>query len=131
MTDNLDRDTIIFIVKFRHILLALSYSVLLIGSHVGNAYMACNVGYPNFLENVGLGVMMVGLVVAIPPGIILWGLDLVGLTWQLRGRESFIESNPWLWVYCTVFYTVAVYLILRLNHRRHCRKKQIQSRVNT
>lgn len=111
--------------KLKHLLLSFGFSTVVVGALVGNAYMACNVGYPGFLEYVGLAIVFVSFIVAIPPGIILSGLDLIGLTWHLRGRESFIQSNPWLWVYCAAFYTIAIYVVLRLRQRRIQRKTEL------
>ena len=112
-------------VKLRHLLISVLLSVVIVGLLVGNAYMEFNIGYPRFLQPVGEALVWVGLVVAVPPWSILWVLNKIGITWELRGRESFIESNLWLWIYCACFYAFAIYLTLRFKHRRNQKKKQI------
>lgn len=116
--------------KLRHFLVSFIASAVVVGILVGNAYMEFNVGYPSSFRPIGEALVWVGLVFAIPPGSVLWVLDKIGLTWELRGRESFIESNPWLWIYCVAFYTFAIYSILRFKYRRNQKKKRALIKKN-
>jgi hypothetical protein len=111
------------------LLISFALSAFVVGALVGNAYIVYNIGCPVFFEPIGQFLVRVGLVFAIPPGFVLWVLDQLGFEWQLRGRESFIEANPWLWVYCVLFYTITIYLILSLWHRYRLRRKTISNKV--
>ncbi|MFZ1684486.1 MAG: hypothetical protein WAU88_10210 [Candidatus Zixiibacteriota bacterium] len=110
----------------RRLLTSFLWSFGVVGGLVGNAYVATSVGYPGFLQWIGMFFVMVGFVVAIPPGLFFSLLTAVGLGWELRGRESFVESNPGLWVYCVVFYTFFVFAI-RTWWQRHKRKKALSN----
>ena len=56
--------------------------------------------------------MTIGFVFAIPPGLFFEGvMQPLGLAWELRGRESFMDQNNALWIYCFVFYVVFIYVI--------------------
>jgi ribose/xylose/arabinose/galactoside ABC-type transport system permease subunit len=109
--------------RLRHFFTALIAAALIVGVLVGNAYVNFNIGYPKFIRPVSDVFVLIGLVLIVPPGIMLSGLYMAGLKWELRGRESFIESNLWLWIYCVVFYTLVFYVILRLRHRRNHKGK--------
>jgi len=111
------------------LLISFVLSAFVVGALVGNAYIVCNIGCPAFFEPIGQFLVDVGFVVAIPPGFVLWVLANLGFEWQLRGRESFIESNLWLWIYCVFFYTIAIYLILSLWHRYRLRRKTISNKA--
>jgi hypothetical protein len=102
-------------------------SLLLVGSLLGNAYMATVVGYPPGLQSLGDFLIIVGLVVAIPAWISL--LPIAALGWEPKGRESFIESNPGLWIYCFVFYAFLIYAVRRLwaYYRTRRAERQISS----
>jgi len=100
-------------------------SVLIGGILVGNAYIQTNIGYPTFLKPIGKFLIWVGLVIAIPPGFLFWILSKLGLAWELRGRETFIESNIPLWIYCVLFYTFFIYLI-RFLWSYYKRKRKIE-----
>ena len=102
----------------KHITISVSLSVALVVILVGNAHIYTNIGYPSFLEPIGAVLFYVGIVFAIPPGVVFWVLDKIGLAWELRGRESFIQLNMWLWVYCTFFYSFVIYFFLWLKQRR-------------
>lgn len=106
--------------RFKHFLISCAVSLLMVGFLVGNAYLTYNVG--GGFEPLA----MVGMVMLIPPGTIYMLLSNIGLMPELRGRESFIESNPWLWIFCVIFYAIVIYMILRLVgilHRRLNSKK--------
>gem|GEM_PF-2058870 len=113
--------------RFLRLLISFVLSTFLVGTLVGNAYLFYNVGCPAFFRPICELLDWVGLVVAIPPGFLLWVLANLGFEWQLRGRESFIELNPWLWVYGVFFYTVVIYMILSLWHRYRVRRKTISN----
>ncbi len=81
---------------------SLLLSVVMVGVLVGNAYYA----WSEIL-------MLVGLVLAVPALLGFMLLSSMGLGWQLRGRESFVQSNPGAWVYCVVFYTLLFFVIIR------------------
>lgn len=102
---------------------SLLISAVVVGVLVGNAYIETNIGYPAILGPVIKPLFWIGLVAAIPPGTGFWALDKLGLAWELRGRESFIQANPELWLYCVVFYTLLIYSIRRLWNRRQFRRK--------
>jgi hypothetical protein len=108
---------------FRHLLISVIVSVLLVGSLLGNAYMVSNVGYSPGFEPVGEALFTVAIVVAIPPWLVLVGLSELGLEWETRGRENFILLNPGLWIYCVIFYTLFFFAIFRLRHRYRSRRK--------
>ena len=91
-------------------------AVVLVGALVGNAYLTTSVGYPGPLQFVGVLLMMMSLVAAIPAYIGLAALTSIGLGWELRGRESFIQANPGLWVYAVVFYTLFIFVCIRATH---------------
>jgi uncharacterized membrane protein YedE/YeeE len=94
----------------RRILTSIVISAVLMGVFLGNAYLYCNVGYPSCLDRVGEVLLRVGICLAIPPGMIWIGMGNIGLVPELRGRESFIELNPGLWVFCFLFYVGVAYL---------------------
>jgi hypothetical protein len=113
--------------SLKRVLVSCLMSVVLVGALVGNAYMVCNIGYPPPLQLIGGIIFKLSFIFAIPPGIVLLLLSYIGLEWPLRGRESFIESNPWLWVYCVVFYVVFIYLILTWLGRQKPKKETEQN----
>lgn len=106
----------------RRLLTSFLLSTLVVGGLVGNAYIQTVIGYPEILQPIGLFFVYVGFAFAIPPYLGFLVLNIFGLAWELRGRESFIESNPGLWIYCVVFYTLMVFSIRslwqRYRHRR-------------
>lgn len=110
--------------RLRQFVTSLIISAVVVGVLVGNAYIETNMGYPAILGPVIKPLFWIGLVAAIPPGSGFWILDKLGLAWELRGRESFIQANPELWLYCVAFYTVVIYLIRRAWSRWHFRRKQ-------
>jgi hypothetical protein len=93
-------------------------SAIMVGTLVGNAYVDSNVGYPGVLRVVGFVLMMVGILAVIPPAEVFWGLQKIGLAWELRGRESFIQLNPGFWIYCFGFYAIVIYLVRRFRHEQ-------------
>jgi hypothetical protein len=109
------------------LLISFVLSAFVVGTLVWNAYIVCNLGCSASYKPIGELLLRVGFVLAIPPGFVLWVFAKLGLEWPLRGRESFIVSNPWLWVYCVLFYTIAIYLILSLWHRYRLRRKAISN----
>jgi membrane-bound ClpP family serine protease len=104
--------------RIEHLLISFFISLALVGFLVGIAYLHSNVVD---LGVFGIVFMMIGVVVLIPPGLIYMPLSGLGLMPELRGRESFIQLNPWLWIFCVVFYTFVIYKILR---RRKLKKEQ-------
>ena len=113
----------------KRLLTSFVLSILIVGVLVGNAYIATSIGYPAFLEPVGQFFIYVGLIFAIPPWLGFWILDKLGLAWELRGRESFIESNFAAWIYCVIFYAFFIYLIRSLWHRRTLKRKAISNKA--
>lgn len=89
-----------------------------VGLLVGNAYLANITSYPPILEFLGVFITVVSILFLVLPGLSLAGLEWLGFEFQLRGRESFISMNPWLWIYCAVFYSVFLFLILCYRRRR-------------
>ena len=67
--------------------------------------------------------MMGSLIFAVLPGIPIFILATLGLEMPLRGRESFIELNIGLWVYCVIFYSILIYFLLQ--YRRKRREKRM------
>lgn len=102
--------------------MSITLSAVLVGTLVGNAHIESNIGYPTILEPVGFILMMVGFMLVIPPAALFLSLQKIGLGWELRGRESFIQLNPGFWIYCVGFYAVAIYLVRRLWRRRQLRR---------
>jgi ribose/xylose/arabinose/galactoside ABC-type transport system permease subunit len=113
----------------RRLLTSFVLSTFIVGVLVGNAYIVTSIGYPVFLAPIGQFFIYVGFIFAIPPWVGFWILDKLGLAWELRGRESFIESNLALWIYCVVFYTFFIYLIRSLWHRYTLRRKAISNKA--
>ena len=101
--------------RLKHLLISCTASLTLVGYLVGAAYLNYNAGG---LGSAGEPLVWIGLVVLIPPGIVYLFFSEIKLLPELRGRESFIVSNPWLWIFCVVFYTVAFYMILRWRHSK-------------
>ncbi len=102
---------------FRDALVSVIVCTLGVGILVGNAYIVCNVGYPELIQVVATVIMIASLIFAIPPSIPLLILGLLGVDLPFEGRERFIQLNPWLWIYCVIFYAFAVYLYLRIRRR--------------
>lgn len=100
--------------KTKNILISTLSAALLVGVLLGNAYLFNNVGYPPIVDRFGEILFWVGIVFVIPPFFIFSALNKVGLARELQGRESFIQMNPGFWVFCFLFYILAIYLILRL-----------------
>lgn len=102
--------------------MAVILSAIMVGTLVGNAYIDANIGYPRILKPAGFILTMVGFMLVIAPGTVFLWLQRIGLAWELRGRESFIQLNPGFWIYCVGFYAVVIYLALRLWRRRQRRR---------
>jgi hypothetical protein len=94
-------------------------------SLVVNAYYVCNIGVSKSYQAVGDALLDIGFVLLIPPGSVLWLLEIIGIEVPLRGRESFIRLNLWLWVYCVFFYTIVFYFILTLLRKRKLTQNRI------
>jgi hypothetical protein len=92
-------------------------SVVMVFILVGNAYTATSIGYPERFRHIGDALMFVGVFLVYPPGLLFWTLQKVGLAWELRGRESFIEANIPFWVFCVAFYAPVIWGI-RMAYRR-------------
>jgi hypothetical protein len=107
--------------KIRDGIISFVISAVGMGALLGNAYMVSNIGYPNGLNSIGIWVMMGSLCFAVLPGIPIWILSTLGLQIPFRGRESFIELNIGLWIYCVVFYSCLIYL--GLQYRRKDQQK--------
>lgn len=103
--------------RLRHLAISLIISITLVSMLVGNAYMYTNIGYPGYLDAIGEAVLIIGMVLVIPPGLIYSMFSKFGLLPELAGRESFIEMNPVLWVFCMVFYFAVIYSILRVRYK--------------
>jgi hypothetical protein len=97
-------------------------SLIIVASLLGNAYMVTSIGYPAYLESFGDALLIVGYVAMIPPALVFGVLQKLGLAWELRGRESFIESNLTFWIYCVAFYTLLFFAISRVWHRLVARR---------
>lgn len=110
--------------RLKDAIISIAISTTGIGLLVGNAYMASNVGYPDVIDQVGEVIMLASLIFAILPAIPLMIVSALGVEIPLQGRESFIESNIWLWIYCAIFYACLIYLILR------CRRRGKQNRID-
>jgi hypothetical protein len=112
-------------------IISIGIAALGIGILVGNAYMVCNVGYPSGFQGIGEWIMIGSLVFAVLPSLPLLALSALGIDLPLQGRESFIESNIWLWIYCAVVYTCLIFLFLqfmrRVKQRRSERRQMIGS----
>jgi hypothetical protein len=108
--------------KMTRLLTSFGLSIIIVGSLLGNAHLYCNIGYPSLLRPVGLSFVFVGVLLAIPPGLVYLMLSYIGLVPELRGRESFIQLNPALWIFCFLFYTLAIHFIRLLWHRRKHRQ---------
>ncbi len=109
--------------KIKDGIISFVISAVGVGTLVGNAYMVNNIGYPNGLNSIGIWVMMGSLIFAVLPGIPIFILATLGLEMPLRGRESFIELNIGLWVYCVIFYSMLIYFLLQ--YRRKRREKRM------
>lgn len=96
----------------KRLLKSIVISAILTGVLLGNAYLKCHIGYPSFLDWLGNTLLFIGLILAIPPGMIWAWLGNMGLVPELRGRESFIMLNPGLWIFCFLFYVFVTYLII-------------------
>jgi hypothetical protein len=104
--------------RFKHFIIALIISIVTVVILVGNAYISTSIGYPIILlDYIGLAFLIVGFIAVIPPLMIYYLFTAMG-PFELRGRESFIESNPFLWIFCVLFYTVSIYLFLRHRQKR-------------
>jgi hypothetical protein len=108
--------------KIKDGIISFVISAVGVGALVGNAYMVNNIGYPNGLNNIGVWIMMGSLVFAVLPGIPILILAILGLEIPLRGRESFIELNIGLWIYCAIFYSCLIYLGFQYK-RKHRAKR--------
>ena len=93
------------------------YSVLLVGILVGNAHMTLDVGWPTLIQGFGLFLLYVSFVFAILPALPLLLVEFMGVHLPFVGRESFIVRNLWLWIYCTVIYTIAFYFLIPVVRR--------------
>lgn len=113
----------------KRLLTSFVLSILIVGVLVGNAYVATSIGYPAIFQPVGEIFIYVGFIVAIPPWFGFWILGKLGLAWELRGRESFIELNMVAWIYCVIFYTLFIYLIRSLWHRHTLKRKTITNKA--
>ena len=109
--------------RIKHLLQAFIGSTLVVGLLVGNAYMASSIGYPALIEPIGIALTAASFIPLIPPGYTWVALGELGLAPELRGRESFIEANPGLWVFCSLFYTIVSYAGLRLLQRYRIRRR--------
>jgi len=112
--------------NMRRLLISIAVAAILTGVFLGNAYLYTNVGYPSALDRIGSALLYVGFLLAVPPGMIWYWLGSVGVVPELRGRESFIQLNPGLWIFCFLFYVLVAYLIAVLWHwikaRRNARR---------
>jgi hypothetical protein len=113
--------------RLRHAIVSIILSTILIGILVGNAYIATSIGYPHSLQPIGSALIQIGFVVGMPAFVGFLGLQKLGLGWELRGRESFIESNIGLWIYCIIFYALIFYLVARIWYRYWSRLKERHS----
>ena len=94
----------------KYLIYSFFISSIVVSLLVGNAYMSSVIGYPwVILDLLGLALMMVSAIIALPPAIVYSLLSLIGVFPELRGRETFVESNPELWIFCAIFYTVYMY----------------------
>ncbi|SYZ72611.1 membrane hypothetical protein [Candidatus Zixiibacteriota bacterium] len=84
-------------------------SAVIVGLLVGNAHMALDVGYPKFLQPAGLALVDISLILAVPAMLVFSLMEPVGLAWELKGRESFIVSNPEAWIFCILLYALIIY----------------------
>jgi len=116
--------------KIKDGIISFVVSAVGVGALVGNAYMVSNIGYPNGLNNIGFWVMMGSLVFAVLPGIPILILAGLGLDIPFRGRESFIELNIGLWIYCVIFYSCLIYLGLQYR-RKHRQKRMLRVNKNS
>ncbi len=110
--------------RFRHAISSLITSIVMVGILVGNAYIATSIGYPDKLRPFGWALVDIGFAVGMPAFVGYLGLQKIGLGWELRGRESFIESNIGLWIYCIIFYTLIFYVVARIWNRYWVRRKE-------
>jgi hypothetical protein len=78
------------------LLISVAVAAILMGVFLSGAYLYTNVGYPSALDSVGSALLYVGILLAVPPGMIWYWLGSVGFVSELRGRESFIQLNPGL-----------------------------------
>lgn len=85
----------------------------LVGLLTANAYGFTHFGYPGPLRYLGGALVAVGLVLAIPPWVVVAVLHAVGLPLEIRGRENVVELNLWLWVFCAIFYVPVIYAARR------------------
>jgi hypothetical protein len=109
-------------IKIKDGILSFVISAIGVGALVWNAYMLNNVGYPNWFSNIGDWIVRGSLIFAILPAIPLVILAIFGLEIPLRGRESFIQLNMWLWIYCVIFYSVLIYFLLQYRRKRRSKR---------
>ena len=102
----------------RHISYSFIFSTVIVSVLVGNAYMLTSIGYSGILKIIGTAILFISFFIAIPPGMVYLFFQSVGILPELVGRESFIESNPFLWIVCVLFYTVIIYLVLRYRYQK-------------
>jgi membrane protein implicated in regulation of membrane protease activity len=98
----------------RRLLTSIAIAAILMGIFLGNAYLYTNIGYPSAFDRIGSALLYVGILLAVPPGMIWSWLGSVGIVPELRGRESFIQLNPGLWIFCFLFYVLVSYLVAGL-----------------
>jgi hypothetical protein len=106
--------------KIKDLIFSFVISAIGVGALVGNAYVACNIGYRyhSIIQFISSSIMSISLVFAVLPAIPLIILSLFGIDLPFRGRESFIEMNMWLWVYCVFFYTLFTYSVMQYVRKR-------------
>jgi hypothetical protein len=99
--------------KLAHILISFVSSLVLVGLPLGYAYMTGGID----------AIVLASLALLALPALAYLLFSSIGLLPELRGRESFIASNPALWIFCVIFYTAAIYTILRWWHARHSNRE--------
>ncbi len=95
--------------RLKHLFISFFVSLALIGLPLGYAYITAGID----------AVVLISLALLVAPGLIYSLLSYIGLLPELRGRESFIVSNPWLWIFCIIFYAAFIYTILRWRYAKH------------
>lgn len=117
--------------KLRQFLTSFVLSLFIVGLLLGNVFFFNKDGFPKFPRPIGFALVYVGYIALIPPGVVYLGLAKLGFVPEPMGRESFIRSNPVLWIFCVIFYAFSIYFIRRLwQYWKRKKEKLIEKKLS-